>query len=120
MGMLSATDLLLARETAAEALDGTAVYGGGTFVSDGGGGGTTTFVAAGTVACRVAPIAAGEGEKVVAERLHPDSEVVFTFPAGTPVTHNSQILYGGGTFSVTAVRQRSVEITRRVEAKGIE
>lgn len=115
--MLEAADLQSMREDAARALDGTAVYGGGTFVSDGGGGVTTTFVAAGTVACRMAPIAAGEGEQVSGARLQPDSEVIFTFPAETPVSSNSQIVYSGGTFSVTAVRQRSQEITRRVEAK---
>ncbi len=108
------------RETAERALDGTAVIQTKSEVSDGGGGWTTSWTAAGTVPCRLAPFNSGAGEQVAAERLSPDSTVIFTFPAETNVGHEAQVVYLGGTFSVTAVRQRSQEITRRIEAKPVE
>lgn len=122
MTLIEDTELASMRGTAAQALDGTAVFQRKAWVSDGGGGGTTTWSAGGTVPCRLAPIATGgkEAESVTAGRLSADSQVLFTFPAETDVGHEDQIVYGGGTFSVTAIRLRSVELTRRVEAKEVE
>lgn len=121
MNLLSDQDLASMRTTAAEALDGTAVIQTQQFVSDGGGGGTTTWVPAGTVAARIAPITAGfAGEEIHGERLGPESEVLVTLPAETEIDHNAQVVSGGKTFAVTAVRERSEELTRRVEAKEIE
>lgn len=121
MDLLSPADLEGMRATAAEALDTTAVIQTQQFASDGGGGGTTSWVAAGTVACRIAPITAGfSGESVGGDRLNTETEVMVTFPAETSIDHNAQIVSGGGTFAVTAVRERSQEMTRRVEAKVIE
>lgn len=117
MGLLSAAEIEGMRATASQALDGTAVIQTQSFVSDGGGGGTTAWTASGTLDCRLAPLMEGEG--VDGDRLSNESSVIFTFPAGTEVDHNAQIVYGGGTFTVTGIRQRSVEMSRRVEAKGI-
>lgn len=117
MALLGAADIEGMRATAAQALDGTAIVQTQAFVSDGGGGGTTAWTAAGTVDCRVAPLS-GE-EQVRGERLHPDSEVIVTLPAETSIDHNARVVYAGGTFAVTRVKERSEEITRRVEAKRI-
>ena len=110
------------RATAAGSRQGTAIIQREVRVSDGGGGGTVSWVAVGTVSCRVAPIAsAGEGEHIEGDRLQPDSEIVFRFPAGTDVDHNCRIVYGEETFSATAVRgPYSTEIDLGVEAKELE
>jgi hypothetical protein len=118
VALLSAAEVEALRATAATALDGTAIVQTQSLVSDGGGGGTTAWTAKGTFDCRLAPFRPGEG--VEGERISPESQVVFTFPANTEVDHNAQIVYGGGTFAVTGIRQRSVEMTRRVEAKEID
>jgi hypothetical protein len=122
VSLFSAAEIADMRATSAESRQGTAVILREVRVSDGGGGGTVSWVPSGTVSCRVAPIAsAGEGEHVEGERLQPDSEVVFSFPADTDVDHNCRIEYGDETFSATAVRGPfSVELDRRVEAKELE
>lgn len=122
MNLLSAGDIVDMRATASESRLGTAIIQREVRISDGGGGGTVYWVASGTVPCRISPIAsAGEGEHVEGERLQADSEVVFSFPSDTDIDHNCRIVYGEETFSATAVRgPYSVEVDRRVEAKGIE
>lgn len=121
MSLLSAAEIEGMRETASEALDGTAVIQTQAFVSDGGGGGTTTWTAAGTVAARLAPyMSGGNSEGVEGGRLSTESQVIFTFPAETSVDHNARVVFDGGTYEVTAIRQRSQEMSRRVEAKEIE
>lgn len=122
MSLLSAGDIADMRATASDSRQGTAIIQREVRVSDGGGGGTVSWTPSGTVPCRIAPIASGgEGEEVTGERLQPDSEVVFSFPADTDIDHNCRIVYGDETFSATAVRgPYSVEVDRRVEAKVIE
>lgn len=116
--LLSAAQLASMRDTAAQALPGTAVIQTSAWVSDGGGAGTTTFTASGTVACRAAPIDAVE--KVQGSRLDPDSEVLFTLEWDAGVDAANQLVYQGGTFSVTGIRApRSWPITQLVEAKEI-
>ena len=116
--MLSDAQLAAMRDTAAQALPGTAVIQSSAWVSDGAGAGTTTFTASGTVACRVAPIDAVE--KVEGARLDPDSEVLFTFEWDAGVDAANQLIYQGGTFTVTGLRApRSWPITQLVEAKEI-
>ncbi len=115
--MLSQPDLASMRATAERALPGTAVIHGGTLASDGGGGYTETFTAAGTVSCRVAP--AGGSEITEGERIMADSTHVITLPAGTTVETDDRIVVAGFTYNVTAVRDRSWEVTRRVEARKV-
>jgi hypothetical protein len=116
--LLSAAQLAAMRDTASQALPGTAVVQSSAWVSDGGGAGTTTFTAAGTIACRVAPIAAAE--KVEGSRLDPDSEVLFTLEWDAGVDAADQLVYQGGTFTVTGIRApRSWPVTQLVEAKEI-
>lgn len=120
--MLTESELASMRSDLEASLPATAIIQTQQWLSDGGGGGTTTWVAAGTVACRVAPVASsGEGERVQGGRLHPDSELVFTLPAGTEIVTDAQIVYGGGTFTVASLRApRSFEVSRRVEVKEVK
>lgn len=118
---LTDSELAGMRSVSSEYLAGTAIIQNQSFVSDGGGGGTASWVSAGTVDCRVAPVAgSGEGESVKGGRLHPDTEYVFTFPNGTVLSDDSRILYGSQVFTVTSLRSpRTWEITRRVECKEV-
>lgn len=114
--MLTEPELAAMRATAEEALPGTAVIQTSGWVSDGGGGGTTGWTNAGTIACRMAPItSAGDDEGETGERITADSRFLFTLPAGTTVTTNSRILHSGGTFNVENVRERSWNVSTRVE-----
>ena len=108
------------RAIAEEALPGTAVIQSGTLASDGGGGYTETFAAAGTVSCRVAPVTSrGGAEGEVGGRIEQDAEYIITLPAATSVETDDRIVVGAITYNVVAVRDRSWEVTRRVEAKKI-
>jgi len=116
--MLQDTEIAAMRATAAGSLPGTAVINSGTLVSDGGGGYAESFGAGGTVPCRIAPANAGEGE--VGGRISSDAEWIITLPAETSVDTDDQIVSGGKTFTVVAIRgPRSYEVTRRVEARSL-
>ena len=120
--LLSAAQLASMRDTAAQALPGTAVIQTSAWVSDGGGAGTTTLTASGTVACRVSPGAgvAGVGERVIGARIDPDTDVSFTFEYGTAVNTDSVIEYEGRLFSVKDVSEpRSWAVTCQADAKEI-
>lgn len=101
------------RATAAQALPGTAVVQTQAYSSDGGGGGSIAWTASGTVDCRLAPIRGDERE--IGDRISADADYVMTLPHDVTVTTNSRILHSGGTFNVEAVRDRSWEVTTRVE-----
>lgn len=115
--MLSTTDLTSMRAVAEQALPGTAVINSGTLTSDGGGGYSEAFTASGTVACRVAPVTGSERE--LGDRIAADAEYVITLPAETSVETDDRIVTGGVTYNVVAVRDRSWEITRRVEVRKV-
>ena len=117
---LSVAQLAAMRRDANRMLPDTAVLYSNTLTSDDGGGYTEAFSAAGTVACRVAPITSrsgGEGE--VGDRIEADAQYVITLPAETSIETDDRIMVGQITYNVVAVRDRSWEITRRVEAKKV-
>jgi SPP1 family predicted phage head-tail adaptor len=113
--MLNDAELTRMRTVAGSALPGTAVIQSQTYVSDGGGGGSVTWTAAGTVPCRIAPL--GGAERLIGDRISPDADSVITLPWNASVTEGSRIVSGGGTFNVEHVRDRSWELTTRLEAK---
>lgn len=115
--MLTSSEIARMRATAQRAMPGSAIIQGGTLTSDGGGGWTEGFTAAGTVACRVAPIAGSERE--VGDRIVADSQYIITLPAATAVETDDRIVVSGVTYNVTAVRDRSWEVTRRVEVRRV-
>jgi head-tail adaptor len=115
--MLSAAEITRMRTVAEQAMPGTAVIHAGTLTSDSGGGYTETFTASGTVACRVAPIMGTEGEE--GDRITADAQYVITLPAETTVETDDRLEVGAITYTVVAVRDRSWELTRRVEARKV-
>lgn len=86
----------------------------GTVVDNGGGGGTTTFGTAGTVFCRVDPL--GGGESVIANRLDERTTHHITVPAQTVIDAADQFRVSGETYEITAVRARTQEQVRVLEA----
>lgn len=88
----------------------------GTFVSDQGGGGTATYVSGGTVSCRIDPLARAGDERVVGGRLDDRSTHKVTVPAGTDVTTPDRFqIAGRGVYEVTAVHDRTGELTKVFE-----
>lgn len=118
--MLTDAELDSMRAVAAEALPGTAVIQNSVFVSDGGGAGSDTWTAAGTVDCRIAPLnSAGEGEGTRGDRISANAEYVVTLPSDTAITTNSRLVIGGNTYNVELVRDRSWNLTTRVEVQKV-
>lgn len=115
--MLSIAQISRMRLVAEQALPGTAVVMAGTLTSDGGGGYTEAFTASGTVSCRVAPVSGVENER--GDRVSAESQYVITLPAETAIETDDQIVVSGITYNVTAVRDRSWEVTRRVEVRKV-
>ena len=59
----------------------------------------------------------GASEDNYGDRISPDAEFIITLPTTATVTTDSRIIHTGGTFNVEAVRDRSYEVTQRVEVK---
>lgn len=92
----------------------------GTVADDSGGGGTTVWGTVGTADCRIDPMVRGGNEAVVANRLDDRSTHVVTCPPGTPVPIDGRVeVSGRGVYEVTAVRDRTGELTRVFEAAQV-
>lgn len=117
--MLTTAELARMRTIAQDALPGTAVIQNGTLTSDSGGGYTEAFTprTGGTVACRLAPVSGNEREE--GDRINADADYIITLPATTTVETDDRIVIGAITYNVVAVRDRSWEVTRRVEAQKV-
>lgn len=82
---------------------------------DSGGGQTETFTAGTALPCRVDPM--GGGESVTAERIDPRTTHKITVPPSTSVSAADRFeITGRGTFEITAVRKRTQEPVRVLEA----
>jgi head-tail adaptor len=120
--LLTASDLSGMRSVATEAMPGTAVIQGGTLASDGGGGGSMVWASSGTVDCRIAPVGGyGAQESDTGGRIAADAEYIITVPHNASVTTDSRLIVTdenfSGTFNIEAIRERSWNVTTRVEAK---
>jgi head-tail adaptor len=115
--MLRTGDLSRMRTVAGSALPDTGTIHSQAYVSDGGGGGTVTWTAAGTVPCRVAPLMTGGVEQVTGGRISPTADTVITLRHDATITPSSRLVANGGTYNVEHVRDRSWELTTRVEAR---
>ena len=113
--MLSESELATMRSTVVDSLPDTAIIQTSGWVSDGGGGGTTGWTNAGTLPCRIAPIMSAGDEGVVADRITGTGRFLFTLPSNAAITTNSRVLYDGGTFNVENIRERSQNVSTRVE-----
>lgn len=119
--MITADQLDEMRATLEESLVDTAVIQTSSWTSDGMGGGTSTWTAAGTVACRIAPSLAGEGEVVDGSRVQPDYEYVVTLPAETSISEDMRLVVEGSTYSIVSLRvPRSMAISCRVNVKEVK
>lgn len=101
------------RASAETALPGTAVVQSQAFASDGGGGGSQTWSASGTLACRIAPLQGDERE--TGDRIAAYADYVVTLPFDASVDTGSRLLIDGETYNVAAIRDRSWNLTTRVE-----
>lgn len=92
--------------------------------SNGAGGRKVAYVKSGAIACGLAPLKGGEYTgsralpKPAGERLDARTTNVLTLPPGAEVDEESRVeVEGHGTFEVTALRRRSIEILREVELR---
>jgi hypothetical protein len=82
---------------------------------DGGGGITQTWTAGSYFPCRINPVGSRGG--VVAEQLDERTTHVITIPAGTAVVPSARFeIANRGTYEITAVRTRTKETIRELEA----
>ena len=114
--MFTAAELTSMRATAAEALPGTAIIQSQGWVSDGGGAGTTTWTPAGTSDCRIAPVGGQGGrEEEQGDRITAHAEFIVTLPSDITVTTDDRIVIGSATYNIEAIRDRSWNLSTRVE-----
>lgn len=111
--MLSEPELDGLRSVASGALPGTAIVETKSYTDNGGGGGTLGWTAAGTVACRIAPLSGSEMD--TAERITAEGGFIVTLPYDTDLDETARLQIDGGTYNVAFVRSRSWDITKRVE-----
>jgi hypothetical protein len=96
------------------ALSETGYITRGTFTDNLGGGASQTFATVGTVACRVDPVGGGEGE--LAELISDRTTHKITLPPATEIDSVDRFRIAGETFEITAIRTRTDEAVRIVEA----
>ena len=86
----------------------------GSYTDNAGGGASQTRATVGTVACRVDPV--GGGENLVAELISDRTTHLVTPPPMTDIDSVEELHVGSDRFIVTAVRARTNEQVRVVEA----
>lgn len=119
---LEPAELANARADAEELLPDTGYVLACAAGSDGAGGQEESFLKGDSTPCAIAPFSrtrsGGEGG-TAGDRIDSRTTHFITLPALTTVTEADRIeIDGQGTFEVLAVRKRSEELTRRVEARG--
>lgn len=96
------------------ALDDSGQVMRGSFASDSGGGGTFTYAAVGTYACRIDPIGQRSGE--IANKIDERTTHVITLAPDTDVGTADRFRIGSTDYEITAVRTRTNEQVRELEA----
>lgn len=96
------------------ALSNTGYLMRGTFTDNLGGGGTYTFGTAGTFACRVDPL--GGEEDLIANRLDERTTHRITVPPASSIEAKDRFKVSDVTYEITAVRTRTQEQVRVLEA----
>lgn len=90
------------------------IQASGTTGDSGGGRGSITWGTAGTLPCRLDPLVGSEN--VVADRLNDRSTHQITLPPATAITTDDRIVIDSNTYEVTALRDRTAESLRVIEA----
>ena len=85
--------------------------------SDSGGGEVQAWGTAGTFDCRVDALAGGES--VTGNRLSDRSTHLISLPPNSTVDHNDRFKVNGDTYEITAVRNRTDEFHRELEAAQV-
>jgi hypothetical protein len=100
------------------ALSDVGQVGEGTVTDDSGGGGSVTWAYGTDVPCRLDPITSNES--LMAGRVNDRSTHLITVPPNLTVLTSSRFaITGRGTFEITAVRERTGEQLRFLEAVEI-
>lgn len=115
--MITASELNRARSDAARFLPSTGTISYYTAVSNDAGGGSVSWVNRATIPLRVAPLTGDEAER--GEQIAEQSDWVITMEALTTIEVEDMMEIEGETYSVTAIRERDYEVTRRVEARKL-
>lgn len=122
--MLTGGDLAGMRATINAALPDKATIQRKTSVSDGGGGQTESWASLATgVACGIAPVAGGEGGRMIGSstaggRVVDETTHIVTLPNGQDITEADRVVVNNQVYDVTLVRKRGLwELSRRVEVK---
>lgn len=96
------------------ALSDTALIISGTVASDSGGGVSQSWGTIGTVDCRIDPV--GERSGITGGAIDERSTHVATIPTGSTIDIQNRIeITGRGTYEVTAVRERTDQLTQVFE-----
>jgi hypothetical protein len=91
-----------------------------TTTSDSGGGASTVWAPSGTVSCRVDPLSGG-GSRITGGAIDERSTHMVTAPSDTSVDVRNRIsISGRGTFEVTAVRERTGQLTQVFEVLHLQ
>lgn len=114
--MLSGTITYL-RGTHLAALSASGQVGAGSVTDDIGGGGTTVWNYATAIPCRIDPLTGDEDS--VGGRLTERATHVITLPPETSISAVNRFQTAGATYEITAIRERTGEQVRRVEAVQI-
>jgi hypothetical protein len=97
------------------ALTDTATIIAGTVASDSGGGVTSTWAPTGTVDCRIDPLS-GANSRITGGAIDERSTHVVTVPTGSTVSVTNRVAIANrGTYEVTAVRDRTDQLTQVFE-----
>lgn len=96
------------------ALEDTGYVVRGTVTDDAGGGGTHTFSTVGTYSCRIDPLGSRSGE--IANQINERTTHIITVPPETSVTESDRFRIDGIDYEITAVRSRTQEPIRELEA----
>lgn len=81
---------------------------------DAGGGATETWGTAGTFACRIDPVGARSGE--LADQINERTTHLISVKPGADVSESDRFRISGVDFEITAVRSRTQEQIRELEA----
>lgn len=107
-------DFVQLRGLAWAALSETGLVRRGTVTDDSGGGGSLAFNTVGTYPCRVDPFGSRSG--VFGGRVDERTTHIITLPPDTDVTEADRFRVGSTDFEITAVRERTNEAVRELEA----
>ena len=117
--MITSTELAWMRSTEEQAMSSTAVIYTPIYTAGALGNTVQTWVASGTVACDIWPIAKNDREKTSGNQELSKGEFYISVPYNTTVSVNDQLTIDGITYQITFVPLNQSWLTNiRVEARN--